>query len=106
MTKADQAVVDSIVVVCVLICCALLYFMCYLKVSQKNVQHSLLWELISYKFEIGDNVMETTKNVYCLKGDGVVDHSSVTIWFKKFRSGWKNFSDQANLKKVDSKAKL
>ena len=36
-----------------------------------------------YKFKLGHDAMEETKSIYCLKDDGVVDHSIVTRWFKK-----------------------
>ena len=37
--------------------------------------------------------MESTKNLHCVKGEGAVDHGTVTRWFKKFFSGWKNSND-------------
>ena len=44
-----------------------------------------------YKFELGHNAMEATKNI-CVKGEDAVDHT-VTKWFKKFCSGCKNLND-------------
>ena len=62
-----------------------------------------------YKFKLGHNTEEVTKNICCVKGEGVVDHSTVTRWFKKFHSGYKNLNNQANLdppKMMDSKTML
>ena len=42
-------VVDSIVVVGVLTCCALFYYMCDVKATQLNVQLSLIWEPMLYE---------------------------------------------------------
>ena len=45
--------------------------------------------------------------LYCVKGKDAVDHSILTRWFKKFRSGCKNLDDQINfhsVKVVDSEA--
>ena len=33
----------------------------------------------------------------CPKGEGIVDHSIVTRWFKKFHLNCKNLDDQAKL---------
>ena len=57
--------------------------MCDLKVTQMNVQHILIWKLMLYEFERGYNVAEATKNVCCAKGEGAIDHSTVTRWLKK-----------------------
>ena len=46
-------VVDSIVVVGVLTCCALLHSMCNLKATQMNVLYSFIWEFMLYEFELG-----------------------------------------------------
>ena len=48
-----------------------------------------------YKFEMGHNITEATKNICCPKGEGVVDDCPVTIFFKKFHSGYKNLNDKA-----------
>ena len=42
-----------------------------------------------------DNAMEASKNICYTKGEGVLDHSIVTRWSKKFCSGCKNLNDQA-----------
>ena len=60
-------VVGSIVVVSVLTCCILLHSMKDLKAVQINVQCSLIQELILYKFELGNNIMEATENI-CERG--------------------------------------
>ena len=83
MTNTVQAVkkvptaVGSIVVVGVLTCCGLLHFMWDLKVTQVNRQQSLIQELMLYKFELGHNTTEATKNICCVKGEGIDDHSTV-----------------------------
>ena len=82
--------VDSIVVVCALTHCALFISMCNLKAIQMNVQWSLIQEFMLYKFTLGHNVVEVSKNICCVKAEGVVDHSTVTWWLKKFHSGCKN----------------
>ena len=47
-----------------------------------------------YKFELGYNSTEATRNNCFEKDEGPVDHRTVTRWLKKFRSDWKNFDDQ------------
>ena len=83
--------------------------MCDLKAAQMNVQHSLIRKLMLYEFEPGHNATEATKNICFAKGEGAVDHNTVTRWFKKFRSGCKNLDDQARSgmpKNMSSKAVL
>ena len=50
-----------------------------------------------FKLELGHNAVEAAKNICCVKGEGTVDHITVTSWLKKFHSGCKNFDDQAKL---------
>ena len=86
-----------------------LYSACDLKASQLNVQHTLIHELMPYKFKLCHNAAEATKNISCAKSECEVDHSTVTRWFKKFSSGCKNLNMQARScrsKTVDSKATL
>ena len=88
MTEVIQAVklpagVGSIVVVSVLTC-ALFHSVCILKATQINVQHSLIQELMLYKFELDHNGAEVTKNIHCVKGKGAVDHSTLTRCLNKF----------------------
>ena len=47
-----------------------------------NVQCSLIRELMLYEFKPGNNTMEATKNVCCVKDESAVDHSSVTRWLR------------------------
>ena len=56
-----------------------------LKDTQMNLQHSLIWELMLYQFELYHNNEEATQNVSFAKAEGIVDHSTVTRSFKKFR---------------------
>ena len=51
-----------------------------------------------YEFGLGRNAMETTKNIWCAKDEGTVDHSTVTRWFKKFHSGCKNLNNLVDQK--------
>ena len=70
-----------------------------------NVQCSPIRELIIYKFKLGYKTMKATKNIYCAKVENAFDFSVLTIWFMKFRSGYKNLDDQARSsrsKTVDS----
>ena len=64
-------------VVGVLTCCALLYFVCDLKAVQLNVQLSLIQEFMLYEFKLGHNAAEATKNICCMKGEDT-DHNTVT----------------------------
>ena len=48
-----------------------------------------------YKFKLGYNDTETTKNICCAKGGGAVDTSAATGWIKKFCSDCKNLDDWA-----------
>ena len=55
-----------------------------LKATQMNEQCNLIQELMVYKFKLGLNTVKATKNSCCVKGQGAVDHGTVTKWFKKF----------------------
>ena len=46
----------------------MLYSVYDLKSAQMNVQ--CFQEFMLYKFELGYNAMETTKNICCTKGEG------------------------------------
>ena len=48
-----------------------------------------------YEFKLGHNAVEAAKNICGAKNEGVVDHRTVTRWFKKICSGYKNFDNQA-----------
>ena len=54
-----------------------------------NGQCCLILELLLYKFKIGYNAVETTKNVCCVNGVDEVNQSTVTRWLKKFCLGCK-----------------
>ena len=47
-----------------------------------------------FKFELGYNITEATKNICHLKGEHTVDHSTVTRLLKKFCSIYKKHDDQ------------
>ena len=70
-------VVGSIVVVGALTCCALLHSMCDLKVTQMNMQHSIICDLMLCDFKLGCYMTEATKNVFCVKGKGLIIHRKV-----------------------------
>ena len=62
-----------------------------------------------YKYKLGHNAKEATKNICCTKVEGSVDHSTVTRLFKKFCSDCKNVNNQTwsgRPKTIDSKAVL
>ena len=63
-----------------------------------NMQHSLIWEFMLYKFKLGHNAMKAAKNI-CAKDEGAVDHSTVTRWFKKFCLGCKNLNVSGKTRK-------
>ena len=74
-----------------------------------NVQSSIIWELALYRFELGHNAAEVTKNILCMKVKGAVDYSIVTRLFKEFCLGYKGLIYMARscrLKTVDSEAML
>ena len=48
-----------------------------------------------YEFEQDCNAADATKNFRYQKDEVAVDYRTVTRWLKKFRSGSKNFDDQA-----------
>ena len=76
-------------------------------ISQINMRHNLIWELMLYEFKVGHNAMEATKKVCCIERKGPINHSTVTRWLKKFCLGCKNLDNQAVLgwpKAIDSKA--
>ena len=53
--------------------------MCDLKAAQMNMQHSLIWELILYKYELGYNATKTSKNICNAKDEGTVDYNNQMI---------------------------
>ena len=60
-----------------------------------NVQYSIILEPMLYKFKLGHNAVEATKNICCLKDDGSLDHCKVSRWLKKFHLAYKNLNEQA-----------
>ena len=66
----------------------LVYFICDLKLIQKNGQHNLTQEL-------GHNPLKAIKNIWWKKSAVKVDYSIVTRWFKKFCSGCNTFDNQS-----------
>ena len=77
----------------------LLHFVCDLKATQMNMQHSLIQEH-ALQIQTGHNVMEATKNVCCVKGEATVDHSTVTRLFKKLHSDCKPLDHLVRLDKL------
>ena len=66
-------------------------------------------ELMLYELELGHHEMEVIKNICCAKGKGAVDHNTVTKYFQKFCSGYKNFNNETwsgRLKTIDSESVL
>ena len=47
-----------------------------------------------YKFKLGHNAADTTKNICFAKGDGTVDHNTVNRWSLIFRSDCKTLDNQ------------
>ena len=58
------------------------------------VQHCLIRKLILYEFELVHNTMKITQSVCGAKGEGAIDHSTMTRWFKKFRLCYKVVDNQ------------
>ena len=52
-----------------------------------NIQCILTGELLLYKFKLGYNAAQATKNICCVEGESAVNHSTVTRWLKKFHFG-------------------
>ena len=59
-------------VVCLLTHCTLLHSMCDSKATQMNVQHHLIQEFLLYKFKLGHDATEATKNICCMKSECTV----------------------------------
>ena len=86
-------IVGRIVVVGVLTCSTLLYWVYGFKTTLMKMQKSLIYELMLYKYEVGWDAAEATKSICCTKCKGSVDQSKVTKYFKKFSLGYQNFND-------------
>ena len=63
---------------------ALLHSVCDLKVIKMNMCRGLNREITLYEFKLGHKIVDATKNIFCAKNEGAVDHSIVTWWFKNF----------------------
>ena len=48
-----------------------------------------------YMFQLGHDTTKVTKNICRVKSERVVEHRTVTSWFKKFCSSCKNLDNQA-----------
>ena len=46
--------------------------------AQMSVQPGLFLELMLYKFKQSHNTVEAAKNICCSKGDGAINHRTVT----------------------------
>ena len=88
------AMVGSIMVVGVLTCCTSLQPMWDLKSTQRKQQYSLIRKPMLFKFKLNHYAMEVTENNCYTKGEGTVDYTISTRWFKKFCSSCKNVTDQ------------
>ena len=60
-----SAMIGSIMVVGAVTCCVFLHSMCNLKATKMNVQYSLIHKLMLYKYQLGHNTAEATKNLLC-----------------------------------------
>ena len=69
-----------------------------------NEWHNLIQELMVYVFELGYNGADANKNICCVKGEGKVDQSTVSSWFKKFSLGSKKLDDQKRSGRFRSRA--
>ena len=61
------------------------------------------------EFKLDYESAEASKNICWGEGEGAIDHNTVTRWFKKFLSGYKNLNDQTRSDKpkiMNSKAAL
>ena len=57
----------------------------YMQFESHTDEHAncLIQELLLYKFELGHNAMETTRNICSGKGEGAADPTIVTSQLKK-----------------------
>ena len=65
-----------------------------LNAAQMNVQLSLIQKLLFYEFEMGHNVMEVTKNIFCEEYKSTIDHRIAARGIKK---SCKNHGNQAKV---------
>ena len=69
-----------------------IHSVCDFKAARINLKRSLIREILIY--ELGHNAVNETENICCAKREGVIDHSIITKWFKKFRSSYMNHDDR------------
>ena len=50
---------------------------CVIWKLKMSVQHNLFGKFMLYKSELGHNVVEAIKNIFCEKGEGAID----LVWF-------------------------
>ena len=60
-----------------------------MKAAQMSVQRCLNREIVLYEFDLGHNVPEGTKNLFCTKGEVTVDHNTVIGWLQEPRPSGK-----------------
>ena len=89
------AVIDCTVIVSELGRCVLLFCMYDLKATKEcGAMWYIIHEVMLFEFELGHYAAEPTKNICCTESDSIVDHSRVTRFLKKFRTGFKYLDDQ------------
>ena len=86
-------VVSSIVVVGALTCCVLPHSVSDLTATQMNIQHSLILELMFYKFELSHKTTEATKSICCTKDEGVLYYRTITRWLNPYKKQQKSFTN-------------
>ena len=67
-----SAMVGSILVIVVPIRFALVHSVFNLKAAQINIQHSLIWKLTIYVFELSYDAVRETKNIFSKKDEDTV----------------------------------
>ena len=80
-----------------------------MKAAQMNMKCCLIQEFMFYKFKLRNKIIKISKKICFVKGEGTVDHSTVSRWFKKFCSACKTLDNQAKSdepKSMDSEANL
>ena len=96
VTKPVKFVEGTLMVIGDLTCCILLHSVGDVKAMQMNAQHSFIWEILLYKFELDYNTVEATKTICNAKGEGAVYHSTIIRGLKKFCLYCKNLDDKTS----------
>ena len=73
--------------------CALLHSMCDLNSCRDELKNSLIQKRMLYKFKLDHNTIEATKNICCMIGNSLVDHSTVTKWLIAQSAGAVEYTD-------------